>query len=290
MKNLFRTMVSAMILAAASVIPAMAGEMPAPYSELVKEVQNENQDLSGRGYVLTDLDGNGVEELLFVECDSNLIDDIWTLEQGSLKHVAHGDEFDSYYLAENGMIINSVSDRVARGGQGGYTAYQLSGSRLVKKAYSEDAGQELYWMSYSLAQNLDYTTFDGKPNYINLATDYSKIHVDYYCDASVRPNTFYKELGDCYELPVNVEYYEFGVPVPEEQDELGYLHFSKKTRLRIAKDAQITCRADDGSGKITTMSAEEFFRTYSGNFMTCMDVEAYDASGYATKLLSYTAG
>ncbi|MEI3283029.1 MAG: hypothetical protein V8R61_10170 [Enterocloster sp.] len=41
MKHVFRTMVSAMILAAVSVIPAMAGEMPAPYRELVKSVQDE---------------------------------------------------------------------------------------------------------------------------------------------------------------------------------------------------------------------------------------------------------
>ena len=324
MKHVFRTMVSAMILAAASVIPAMAGEMPAPYRELVKEVQDEfaggcpryqawysgnceanenslesvfadnehfeNRDPYGFGYVLKDLDGNGVDELLFVECDSGVIDDIWTLEQGSLKHVAHGYEFDWYYLVENGMIINSVSERVALGGHGGYTAYQLADSRLVKKAYSEDAGQDFYWMNPNFSQNLDYTTFDGKPYYLNLVTDYSKIHVDYYCDASVRPTTFYKELGDCYELPVNVLYYEFNVPVPVEEDELGYLYFAERTRLRITKDAQVTCRADDGSERITTMSAEEFFRTYAGNFLMCMDVEAYNEAGYATKLYSYTAG
>ena len=124
MKHVFCTMVSAMILAAASVIPAMAGEMPAPYRELVKEVQDEfaggcpryqawyagngevnenslesvfannehfeNRDPYGFGYVLKDLDGNGVDELLFVECDSDAIDDSWTLEQVSLKHVARG--------------------------------------------------------------------------------------------------------------------------------------------------------------------------------------------------------
>ena len=167
MKHVFSTMVSAMILAAASVIPAMASEMPAPYRELVKEVQDEFAGGCPRYQAW--YSGN---------CEAN---------ENSLESV----------FADNEHFEN----------------------------------RDPYGFGYVLKD------LDGN-----------------------------------------------GV------DELGYLYFAERTRLRITKDAQVTCRADDGSERITTMSAEEFFRTYAGNFLMCMDVEAYNEAGYATKLYSYTAG
>lgn len=155
MKKGFKVLGCTMVFAAVVAFPAFA-EMPTQYSELIKSIQDDfanglpayNQntddsqmsmyydnshyrtgDLSGYAYTLMDLDGNGVNELLFVEASDYSIDDIWTVENGNLVHVAHGFVRSAYYLSEDGQIVNEWSSGAY---DSGTDYYKLQGSTLVK--------------------------------------------------------------------------------------------------------------------------------------------------------------
>ena len=86
------------------------------------------QDLSQLGWYLTDLDGNGTEELIV--SDGDVIYDLYTVENGSVVHVLTGRERDAYWLCDNGIIKNCGSNGVA---STIYGMYRLSGSNLVQE-------------------------------------------------------------------------------------------------------------------------------------------------------------
>ena len=69
------------------------------------------------GYTLLDLDGNGIEELIFGENGSGawngVIYDLYTIVDGELVHVFSGGERNRYYLCEDGSIANEGSDGAA---------------------------------------------------------------------------------------------------------------------------------------------------------------------------------
>lgn len=69
------------------------------------------------GYTLLDLDGNGIEELIFGENGSGawngVIYDLYTIADGELVHVFSGGERNRYYLCEDGSIANEGSDGAA---------------------------------------------------------------------------------------------------------------------------------------------------------------------------------
>ena len=86
------------------------------------------QDLSQLGWYLTDLDGNGTEELIV--SDGDVIYDLYTVENGSVVHVLTGRERDAYWLCDNGIIKNCGSNGAA---STIYGMYRLSGSNLVQE-------------------------------------------------------------------------------------------------------------------------------------------------------------
>ena len=106
-----------------------------PYDELIAEAteilsngRNEDAFVSDRmssvfqmqgdyetlGYLRQDLDGNGVEELIFggnsdMEGFNGVIYDIYTIDRGELVHVLDGWERNRFYLCTNGCIANEAS-------------------------------------------------------------------------------------------------------------------------------------------------------------------------------------
>lgn len=302
MKKSFKIFGCTMALAAITAFPAFA-EMPAQYSELIKSIQDDfanglpayNQntddsqmsmyydnshyrtgDLSGYAYALMDLDGNGVDELLFVEASDYSIDDIWTVENSNLVHVAHGFVRSTYYLTADGQIVNEWSSGAY---DNGVDYYKLQGSKLVK-VRSEN------YPTYSV-KTISYTTFNGKPYYINIASDYSKIHIGVKADAYVNSNANYKEYDDCYEIPVSVIYYEFPLVDVDEYDD--YAGTYTNSNLRFTKDAKISYINWDTYER-DSMSIKEYLEKNNGNFPNCIDVNSYNASGYITDAYWYWAG
>ncbi|MFR5733149.1 MAG: hypothetical protein ACLUD2_15525 [Clostridium sp.] len=85
---------------------------------------------------------------------------------------------------------------------------------------------------------ISYTTFDGKPYYINVATDYSKIHIGVKADAYVNPSVNFKEYDDCYEIPVGVIYYTFPLVPVDEYD--NFAGTNANSNFRFTKDAKIS--------------------------------------------------
>ena len=85
-------------------------------------------DLNQLGWYLTDLDGNGTDELIVSNGD--VIYDLYTIENGTVVHVLTGVERDTYWLCDNGIIKNCGSNGAA---STIYGMYRLSGSNLVQE-------------------------------------------------------------------------------------------------------------------------------------------------------------
>ena len=71
-------------------------------------------DYETLGYLRQDLDGNGVEELIFggnsdMEGFNGVIYDIYSIDNGELVHVLDGWERNRFYLCTNGCIANEAS-------------------------------------------------------------------------------------------------------------------------------------------------------------------------------------
>ena len=104
-------------------------------SILCQYCYGETPDVSGMGYLMRDLDGNGVDELLIGplkgdEFTENMIFDLYTLEDGEAVQVFQGQERDRYYFTNTDVIYNEGD-----GGAGNFAVsnYVLDGKNLVLK-------------------------------------------------------------------------------------------------------------------------------------------------------------
>lgn len=92
----------------------------------------ENQDYETLGYILRDLDGNGVEELIFGENGENgwdgIVYDLYTIADGEVVHIFDGWARNRYYLCENGCIANESSGGAA---YSTYAYYTYEGTELT---------------------------------------------------------------------------------------------------------------------------------------------------------------
>lgn len=87
--------------------------------------------LDSLGYAITDLDGNGVEELILaLDEESQTILDLYTLVDGELVHVLSGWERNSYFLREGGLILNIGTES---GSCTNYVFNRFSGGELIQE-------------------------------------------------------------------------------------------------------------------------------------------------------------
>ena len=117
-----------------------------------------NQDYEILGYILRDLDGNGVEELIFGENGENgwdgIVYDLYTIVDGQVVHIFDGWERNRYYLCENGCIANEAA---YSGFEFSYAYYAYSGTELAlieaviycNARYVEDRDQRFYSTVYA---------------------------------------------------------------------------------------------------------------------------------------------
>lgn len=108
------------------------------------------------GYRIEDIDGNGIEELIFGENwgEHTVIYDIYTIFEGELVHVLEGWDRNRYYLCENGMIANEGSGGAARSN---YSYFTFDGVELhLAEAviYDGDKDRENPWF-YSVESEYD---------------------------------------------------------------------------------------------------------------------------------------
>lgn len=305
MKKSMKVLGCSLLMAAAAAFPAFA-EMPSQYSELVKSISDDfanglpaysqntddsemsmyfandhyaTGDASGYAYALADLDGNGTEELLFVECSDYSIDDIWTIENDSLVHVAHGYARNAYYLTTDGQIVNQWS----QGSRScGTDYYQLQGSTLVKTRSVANPEYADY-----VIKGIPYTTFNGVPYFLNMTQEFKNIHVGDVADVQVDSGAWYKDLDDCYEVPVTYTQYYRPLRKIEQYD--GYEGYEMKSNIRFAKDAKITYM-DYNTGAKKTTTVSDFLRANEGHLPNAVFVNSYNSAGYVTAADWYSAG
>lgn len=85
------------------------------------------------GYAEVDINGDGIKELLIGKCNENgsyMLFDMWTInpEDGSLFHLASGDDRDWFVINGDGVIIETVDNL-----RGSYSkGWQIEGNQLVK--------------------------------------------------------------------------------------------------------------------------------------------------------------
>lgn len=107
-----------------------------PEEEPFSSVFYQNWDYETLGYLKKDIDGNGVDELIFgANTDGwdnggwdGIIYDIYTIVNGEVFHVLDGWGRNRYYLCENGCIANEGSSSAF---ESSYNYYTYSGTELT---------------------------------------------------------------------------------------------------------------------------------------------------------------
>lgn len=107
-----------------------------PEKEPFSSVFYQHWDYETLGYLIKDIDGNGVDELIFgANTDGwdngswdGVIYDIYTIVNGQVFHVLDGWERNRYYLCENGCIANEGSSSAF---ESSYNYYTYSGTELT---------------------------------------------------------------------------------------------------------------------------------------------------------------
>ena len=125
-----------------------------------------NWDYETLGYILRDLDGNGVEELIFGENGENgwdgIVYDLYTIVDGQVVHIFDGWERNRYYLCENGCIANEAA---YSGFEFSYAYYAYSDTELAlieaviysNARYVEDRDHRFYSTVYAgLLEDYEY--------------------------------------------------------------------------------------------------------------------------------------
>lgn len=125
----------ALIEEARYAIENLRGQYPDPEKAHFSNVFYAGWDYEVLGYMLLDIDGNGVEELIFGENAADpssgwdgIIYDLYTISEGELVHLVSGWERSRYYLCENGCIAHEGSGSAF---EGCYNYFELSGSELI---------------------------------------------------------------------------------------------------------------------------------------------------------------
>ena len=123
-----------LILQAKDVLENFDGNYPE--QEPFSSVFYQHWDYETLGYLIKDIDGNGVDELIFgANTDGwdngswdGVIYDLYTIVNGEVFHVLDGWERNRYYLCENGSIANEGSNSAF---ESSYRYYTYSGAELT---------------------------------------------------------------------------------------------------------------------------------------------------------------
>lgn len=107
-----------------------------PEEEPFSHVFYQHWDYETLGYLIKDIDGNGVDELIFgANTDGwdnggwdGIIYDLYTIVNGKVFRVLDGWERNRYYLCENGCIANEASSSSS---ESSYNYYAYSGTELT---------------------------------------------------------------------------------------------------------------------------------------------------------------
>ncbi len=131
---------------------------------------------SNLGYVLKDIDGNGIQELLFGENygdpqNGTVLYDMYTIKDGTLVHVFDGWDRNRYYLCTNGNFINEGSS----GAMQSNTAYYIyaKGDMIFIRSviYDQTMEPEGPWF---ISYEIPYITFDAEPSWTEISESDAK--------------------------------------------------------------------------------------------------------------------
>lgn len=124
-----------------------------PEEEPFSSVFYQHWDYETLGYLIKDIDGNSVDELIFgANTDGwdnggwdGIVYDIYTIVNGEVVHVLDGWERNRYYLCENGRIANEASSSAF---ESSYNYYTYSGTELTlveSVLYNSRQDEEYPW-------------------------------------------------------------------------------------------------------------------------------------------------
>lgn len=124
-----------LIAQARDVLVNFDGNYPNPKEASFSSVFYPQEDYETLGYLIKDIDGNGVDELIFgANTDGwdnggwdGIIYNIYTIVNGEVFRVLDGWERNRYYLCENGCIANESSSSAF---ESSYSYYTYSGTEL----------------------------------------------------------------------------------------------------------------------------------------------------------------
>jgi len=136
-----------------------------PEEEPFSSVIYQHWDYETLGYLIKDIDGNGVDELIFgANTDGwdngswdGVVYDIYTIVNGEVFHVLDGWERNRYYLCENGYIANEGSSSAFESSYNYYTYSETKLTLVESVLYYSRQDEEHPWF---------YSTED-KPNIKN---------------------------------------------------------------------------------------------------------------------------
>ncbi len=133
-----------------------------PEEEPFSIVFYQHWDYETLGYLIKDIDGNGVDELIFgANTDGwdegnwdGIIYDIYTIVNGEVFHVLDGWERNRYYLCENGCIANESSSSAFESSYKYYTYSKKELTLVEAVIYNSRQDEEHPWF-YSTVDEPD---------------------------------------------------------------------------------------------------------------------------------------
>lgn len=151
-----------LIAAAAECAIKNNGEKPEGYDFSSMLYMKKDWDYGTLGYLIKDIDGDGIEELIFggnAEASTawydGIIYDIYTVSNGKLVHVLDGWERSRYFLCEDGTIANEGSDSAFDGGKSYYT-FQGAQLQLVESViWTYEKGASVYYYTTTSAYDTE---------------------------------------------------------------------------------------------------------------------------------------
>lgn len=142
--------------------------------------------LADMGYCLMDVDGNGIEDLLIGEKDSEdytgMFFDLYTIVDEQATLVGSSEERDRYYLCGDNVILNEGSGGASNSSWG---KYQMKGSQLELMEYisfDSDKDSNEPWFYGTPGSDETHITEEEAED---LLTEYQKMEIPYISFASV---------------------------------------------------------------------------------------------------------
>ncbi|MCD7808039.1 MAG: hypothetical protein LUH02_01750 [Erysipelotrichaceae bacterium] len=151
------------------------------YDSIIEEAKDSTYNL---GYLLKDIDNNGIDELILGEYPSDddsswneVIYDIYTIDNNEIIHVAEGGERNRYYLCDNGLIANECADSASYSTNAYYIYSDNSLTLSEAIIYNSEASIESPWF-YTTTDLNDWSQNISEDEALEIMSSYTYIQLE----------------------------------------------------------------------------------------------------------------